>query len=64
MFVRMCFLTAFAMIAFAGPAASHGGGTSNTGDPAYERPTQLAQLRHFFTPKIPRSAPRCGFGQC
>jgi len=63
MFVRMCLLTALAMIAVTGPAASHGG-TSNTGDAAYERPTQLAQLRHFFTPKIPRSAPRCGFGQC
>jgi hypothetical protein len=59
----MCLLTALAMIAFAGPAASHGG-TSNTGDAGCERPTQLAQLRHFFTPKIPRSAPRCGFGQC
>ena len=63
MSVRLCLLTALATIAFAGPAASHGG-TSNTGEATYERPTQLAQLRHFLTPRIPRSAPRCGFGQC
>jgi len=51
------------MAAFAGPAASHNGGSAE-GRAAYERPTELAQLRHFSMPRIPRSVPRCGFGQC
>jgi hypothetical protein len=51
------------MAAFAGSAASHNGG-SGKGGATYERPTELAQLRHFSMPRIPRSVPRCGFGQC
>jgi len=63
MFVRICLLSALAMAAFAGPAASHNGGSAK-GPATYERPTELAQLRHFAMPRIPRSVPRCGFGQC
>ena len=64
MFVRICLLTALAMAAFAGPAAASHSGGSAKGSAAYERPTELAQLRHFSMPRIPRSVPRCGFGQC
>ena len=63
MLVRICLLTAFAIGAFASPAVSHSGGASK-GSAAYERPTELAQLRHFSMPRIPRSVPRCSFGQC
>jgi hypothetical protein len=63
MFVRICVVTVLSMGALAGPALGAEGASANS-RAAYERPTQLVQLKRFFTPKVPRSLPRCGFGQC
>jgi hypothetical protein len=51
MLVRICLISAFAMGAFAGPAASADGPSATASELRDSQPIVMAQLQRFITPK-------------